>query len=149
MESLTTTIEQEARSYLARIDALGGMQAAIACHWVQREIEQAAYCHQQNVDSGETVVVGVNRFAGGVQDPPPATIANEAIERDQIERLRALRARRDPQRWRAALDRVQEHARSTNNLMPAILEAVEAYATVGEIADRLRQVFGEHKAEPA
>jgi methylmalonyl-CoA mutase, N-terminal domain len=146
VESLTTAIEQEARSYLDRIDALGGMVAAIERGWVQQEIEQAAYQKQQDIDSGKTVVVGVNRYASGDQGPQPVAAVNEATEREQIERVRGLRARRDPLRWRAALNRVQEHAKATENLMPAILEAVESCATVGEIAGSLRQVFGEYQA---
>jgi methylmalonyl-CoA mutase N-terminal domain/subunit len=146
VESLTTAIEQGARSYLDRIDALGGMVAAIERGWVQQEIEQAAYQKQQDIDSGRTVVVGVNRYASGDQGPKPVAAVNEAREREQIERLRGLRARRDPLRWRAAMDRVQEHATSTENVMPAILEAVESCATVGEIAGSLRVVFGEHPA---
>ncbi len=144
VESLTTAVEQGACSYLDRIDGMGGMLAAIERGWVQQEIEQAAYQQQQDVDCGKTVVVGVNRFAGGGQDPQPVGTRNEAVEREQIERVRALRARRDPLRWRAALDRVQEQANVGVNLMPAILDAVESYATVGEIAGSLRQVFGEH-----
>ena len=144
VESLTTAVEQGACAYLDRIDGMGGMLAAIERGWVQQEIEQAAYQQQQDVDWGKTVVVGVNRFAGGGQDPQPVGTRNEAVEREQIERVRALRARRDPLRWRAALDRVQEQANVGVNLMPAILDAVERYATVGEIAGSLRQVFGEH-----
>jgi methylmalonyl-CoA mutase, N-terminal domain len=148
LESLTTSIEQEARSYLERIDALGGMVAAIERGWVQREMEDAAYRHQQAVDAGETVVVGVNRFASPDEQSPclPAEDLDETAERRQVERVRALRARRDPLRWQAALDRVTEQARSTGNLMPAILEAVESCATVGEIAGSLRKVFGEYQA---
>jgi methylmalonyl-CoA mutase N-terminal domain/subunit len=146
VESLTTAIEQGARSYLDRIDALGGMVAAIERGWVQQEIEQAAYQKQQDIDSGRTVVVGVNRYASGDQGPQPVAALNEAREREQIERVRGLRARRDPLRWRAALDRVQDQATSTENVMPAILEAVESCATVGEIAGSLRVVFGEHPA---
>jgi methylmalonyl-CoA mutase N-terminal domain/subunit len=146
VESLTTAIEQGARAYLDRIDALGGMLAAIERGWVQQEINHAAYQQQQDIDSGKIVVVGVNRFAGGGQEPRPVGTSNEAGEREQIERVRALRARRDPLRWRASLDRVQEQANSTANVMPAILEAVESFATVGEIAGRLRQVFGEHQS---
>jgi methylmalonyl-CoA mutase N-terminal domain/subunit len=146
VESLTTAIEQGARAYLDRIDSLGGMVAAIERGWVQQEIERAAYQQQQDIDSGKTVVVGVNRYASSDQGPQPVGTANEAGEREQIERVRALRARRDPLRCRAALDRVQEHAKATVNLMPAILEAVESSATVGEIAGSLRVVFGEHPA---
>jgi methylmalonyl-CoA mutase N-terminal domain/subunit len=146
VESLTTAIEQGARAYLDRIDALGGMVAAIERGWVQEEIEQAAYQQQLDVDCGRTVVVGVNRFAGGDQHAQPIGTANDAGEREQIERVCGLRARRDPRRWRAALNRVQEQAKSTENVMPAILEAVESCATVGEIAGSLRVVFGEHPA---
>jgi methylmalonyl-CoA mutase, N-terminal domain len=157
LESLTNSIEQEARAYLERIDALGGMVAAIERGWVQREIEDAAYRHQQAVESGETIVVGVNRFASPLASPAPASRGKEDFpclpnrdveemaERGQIERLRSLRARRDPLRWQSALDRVTEQARSSSNLMPAILEAVESSATVGEIAGSLRKVFGEYQ----
>jgi methylmalonyl-CoA mutase, N-terminal domain len=146
LESLTTSIEQQARSYLERIDTLGGMVAAIEGGWVQREMEDAAYLHQEAVDGGETVVVGVNRFTS--REENSACVADQGIDetaqRGQIERVRALRARRDPLRWQAALDRVTDQARSTGNLMPVILEAVESFATVGEIAGSLRQVFGEY-----
>jgi methylmalonyl-CoA mutase, N-terminal domain len=150
LESLTTSIEQEARSYMERIDALGGMVTAIERGWVQREIEDAAYRHQQAVDAGETVVVGVNRFTSPRQDSAcaPDQDVDEAAERGQIERVRALRARRDPLRWQAALDRVTEQARSAGNLMPVILDAVESCATVGEIAGSLRKVFGEYREMP-
>jgi methylmalonyl-CoA mutase, N-terminal domain len=146
LESLTTSIEQQARNYLERIDALGGMVAAIERGWVQREMEDAAYLHQQAVDGGETVVVGVNRFTSPTEDSACGSDQDfdETAQRGQIERVRALRARRDPLRWQAALDRVMDQARSTGNLMPAILEAVESFATVGEIAGSLRQVFGEY-----
>jgi methylmalonyl-CoA mutase N-terminal domain/subunit len=157
LESLTTSIEQEARSYLERIDALGGMVTAIERGWVQREMEDAAYRHQQAVEAGETLVVGVNRFIGPGAPPAPASRGgeespclpdqevNETAERRQVERVRALRARRDPLRWQTTLGRVTEQARSTGNLMPVILEAVESCATVGEIAGSLRQVFGEYQ----
>jgi methylmalonyl-CoA mutase, N-terminal domain len=146
VESLTTAIEQGARAYLDRIDRLGGMVAAIERGWVQQEIEQAAYQQQQEIDSGKTVVLGVNRYASGDPEPQPVAAVNEAGEREQVERVRGLRARRDPLRWQAALDRVEEQAKATGNVMPAILEAVESCATVGEIAGSLRKVFGEHRA---
>jgi methylmalonyl-CoA mutase N-terminal domain/subunit len=146
LESLTTSIEQQARSYLERIDTLGGMVAAIEGGWVQREMEDAAYLHQQAVDGGETVVVGVNRFTSPEENSVCVVDqgVDETSQRGQIERVRALRARRDPLRWQAALDRVTDQARSNGNLMPVILEAVESFATVGEIAGSLRQVFGEY-----
>lgn len=113
--------------------------------WVQREIQNAAYEYQRTVDSGETVIVGVNRFTDEEPHGIPIQRSAEASEQQQIERLRAFRARRDPLRWRAALDRLAEHARSGENLMPAILEAVESNATVGEISETLRMVFGEYR----
>jgi methylmalonyl-CoA mutase, N-terminal domain len=144
VESLTTAIEQQARAYMTRIQAMGGMVAAIERGWVQREIEDAAFRHQQAFDSGASVVVGVNRFTG-----PDATESRQnlepSVEQDQIERVRALRSRRDPLRWRAALDRVTDQARSSTNLMPAILEAVESCATVGEITASMSEVFGEYQ----
>ena len=145
VESLTNAIEQEVHRYLERVDELGGMLAAIERGWVQRQIEDAAYQHQQAVDSGETVVVGVNRFAGEESSALPEHSVDETAERRQIERVRAFRVRRDPLRWKEALDRVTEQARSASNLMPAILEAVESHATVGEIAANLRSVFGEYQ----
>jgi methylmalonyl-CoA mutase, N-terminal domain len=150
LESLTAAIEQEARSYLEQIDGLGGMVAAIERGWVQREIEDAAYRHQREIDTGEAVVVGVNCFASPGQDfpLPPERSVDEMAARRQVERVRALRARRDPFRWQASLARVVEQARSGGSLMPAILEAVESCATVGEIAASMRSVFGEYKQTP-
>jgi methylmalonyl-CoA mutase, N-terminal domain len=144
VESLTTAIEQQARAYLNRIDAMGGMVAAIECGWVQREIEDAAFGHQQAFDSGTSVVVGVNRFTAPDTTEPREPLEG-TVEQDQMERVRALRMRRDPLRWRTALNRVTDQARCSNNLMPAILEAVESCATVGEIASSMGEVFGEYK----
>ena len=145
VESLTNELEQQARAYLERIDALGGMLRAIEQGWVQQEIQAAAYDYQRAVDSGEATVVGVNRFTRDEEPPIPIQHIDEALERRQVERVKALRARRDQQKWRASLDRVKEHARGGQNLMPSILEAVESYATVGEIAAALREVFGEYR----
>jgi methylmalonyl-CoA mutase, N-terminal domain len=107
--------------------------------------EDVAYQHQRAVDSGESVVVGVNRFAGPDAVELPVRSFEDGVEREQIERVRALRVRRDPLRWRAALDRVTEQARCSRNLMPAILEAVESCATVGEVATSMGKVFGEYQ----
>jgi methylmalonyl-CoA mutase N-terminal domain/subunit len=144
VESLTTIIEQQARAYMTRIDAMGGMAVAIEQGWVQREIEDAAFRHQQAFDSGASVVVGVNRFTGADTAEPPEQ-PKSTVEQDQIERVRTLRMRRDPLRWRTALKRVTDQARSDTNLMPAILEAVESCATVGEIASTMGEVFGEYQ----
>ncbi len=145
VESLTDDLEKQARAYFERIDGMGGMLRAIERGWVQQEIQTAAYDYQRAVDSGEQVVVGVNRFTREDEPGIPIQRIDEDLERHQVERVRALRARRDAQRWLAAIDRVKEHARSGANLMPAILEAVESYATVGEIAAAMREVFGEYQ----
>jgi methylmalonyl-CoA mutase N-terminal domain/subunit len=145
IESLTAEIEQQVKTYLDRIEAIGGMLRAIEQGWVQQEIQNAAYSYQRAVDSGEATVVGVNRFTREDEPGIPIQRINEDLERKQVERLQALRQRRDKARWRNTLDRVKDHARTGENLMPAILEAVENYATVGEIAAAMREVFGEYQ----
>ena len=146
IEELTEKIERGAREYLDRIDALGGAIAAIEKGFIQSEIESAAYRYQQSVERGETVVVGVNRFHQGEDQPPPAFHIDPELERKQIERLREVRASRDAAVVEQSLDALEQAARGSDNLMPKILEACEARATVGEVSDRLRQVFGEYHA---
>ncbi|HLI26224.1 MAG TPA: methylmalonyl-CoA mutase family protein [Chloroflexota bacterium] len=143
VEWLTDELERQAREYLARIDALGGALAAIEQGWIQRELHESAYRYQQEVERGERVIVGVNRFV--TEAPPVREIlrVDESVRERQVARLRALRARRDAGAVRAALAALEACARGTANTMPAILRAVEAYATLGEIADTLRGVFGE------
>jgi methylmalonyl-CoA mutase, N-terminal domain len=145
IEALTARIEEQVRGLFERIEALGGMLAAIERGWVQQEIQNAAYATQRAVDSGEATVVGVNRFKVQEEGPIPTQRIDPALETRQVERVRKLRARRDSRRWDRALDRVREAAGSDTNLMPAILEAVQSYATVGEIASALREVFGEYQ----
>ena len=145
VETLTNEIEQRADQYLQKIELLGGMLKAIERGFVQQEIQNAAYEYQRQVDHGEAIVVGVNRFAVEHETPIPTQHIDEGLENQQIERLRALRARRDSGPWQASLQQVEDAARSGANLMPVILAAVEAYATVGEISDTLRKVFGEYK----
>jgi methylmalonyl-CoA mutase N-terminal domain/subunit len=152
IEGLTDRIEREAGAILDRIDALGGTLAAIEAGVIQREIQDAAYVAQQRIDSGEAVVVGVNRYA----DLPPqggshkgtaiqTLTLDPAIETTQVERVRRVRATRDQTAWRSALDAVAAAARGTDNLVPPIIQAVEAHATVGEISDVMRAIFGEHR----
>ena len=145
VESLTEEIEQNAKAYLAKIDAVGGMLKAIERGFVQQEIQNAAYEYQRAVDAGEAIVVGVNRFEQEQDKPVPIQRINEKLERQQIERVRALRAERNESSWKQAITAIQDSARSGDNLMPRILAAVEANATVGEIADAMRQVFGEYR----
>jgi methylmalonyl-CoA mutase, N-terminal domain len=142
---MTMRIEEGARQLLERIEAAGGTLAAIEQGLIQREIQESAYRAQQRIDSGEDVVVGVNQL---VTDEPSTieilTIEPE-LERRQIERVRALRATRDASACRAALDAVTVAARGRDNLVPRVIAAVEARATLGEIADAMRAVFGEHE----
>jgi methylmalonyl-CoA mutase N-terminal domain/subunit len=145
VESLTNEIEKQARAYLDKIDALGGMLKAIERGYVQQEIQNAAYEYQQQVDRLEAVVVGVNRFTVDPEHAVPIQRIDENLERKQVERLRAVRARRDSGPWKDSLQRVEEAARQGSNVMPHIVKAVDAYATVGEISDVMRKVFGEYK----
>jgi len=148
IESLTNEIESQASHYLTRIDKMGGMLPAIEAGYVQGEIQKAAYEFQQAVEKKEQIVVGLNDFVGSTEGNDariiPILRIDAQIERSQIARLAALRAKRDTVRAKSALAELQRRAATTENLLPAILAAVEAYATVGEISDALRRVFGEY-----
>ena len=147
VESLTNEIEKRAVDYLEKIEAMGGMLKAIERGYVQQEIQNAAYEYQQAVDRLEAVVVGVNRFQmqGEDEKAVPIQQIDPSLEPKQVERLRALRAKRNAGIWQAAIRAVEDTARSGDNLMPRILAAVEANATVGEISDAMRKVYGEYK----
>ena len=145
IESLTGEIEKRANEYLDKVDALGGMLKAIERGFVQQEIQNAAYEYQRAVDHGEATVVGVNKFTQEQEKAVPIQRIDEELEGKQVERVRELRGRRDTGPWKQAIDAVREAACAGENLMPRILAAVEAYATVGEISDAMRGVFGEYR----
>jgi methylmalonyl-CoA mutase N-terminal domain/subunit len=145
IESLTNEIEKRAAEYLGKIEVMGGMLRAIERGFVQQEIQNAAYESQQAVDRGDAIVVGVNRFEVEEEKPIPIQKIDAALESNQIERVRALRARRDSGTWKAALQGVEDAALSGENIMPKIIAAVEACATVGEISDAMRRIFGEYR----
>jgi methylmalonyl-CoA mutase, N-terminal domain len=146
IEKLTDEIEHGAQEYLKKIETLGGVLRAIETGYIQREIQESAYKYQQKIESGQQVVVGVNRYQDDQRSaPPPLLRIDPEIERAQVDRLRRLRAQRDAHRVKVTLTEVERTARSDENLMPPILEAVKAYATVGEIATALRGVFGEYR----
>ena len=145
IEAATNRIEQEAVAMLERIDAAGGTLQAIEQGLIQREIQDAAYRAQQRIDAGDAVVVGVNRYQSSAAAPIEVLRIDPQLEEQQRARVAAVRASRDASRWRAAIDAVVAAARSGSNLMPPIIAAVEALATVGEISDALRGVFGEHE----
>jgi methylmalonyl-CoA mutase, N-terminal domain len=145
IEALTNQIETNALAYVEKIDAMGGMLKAIERGYVQQEIQNAAYEYQRAVDHKESLVVGVNSFALDHEKSVPLQHIDESLERKQVERLKALRAKRDQAKWAAAVQQVEDAARGTGNLMPVIVEAVEAEATVGEISDAMRHVYGEYR----
>jgi len=147
VERLTTQLEEAAQAYLDEIDAMGGTLAAIEGGFQQRQIQESAYRVQQAIERGDLVVVGVNRFRddGAGDAVPPIQRIDPDGERRQIERVRRVRAERDAIAWSGALDRLETAARGSENLLPLIIEAVKAYATVGEISDRLRSAFGVHR----
>ncbi len=145
IEALTNEIEKRADDYLEKIHAMGGMLKAIERGYVQQEIQNAAYEYQQAVDREQAIVVGVNRFQIGEEKSVPIQRIDPALEAKQVERVRAVRAKRNPETWQAAIRAVEDTARTGENLMPRILTAVEAYATVGEISDAMRRVYGEYR----
>jgi methylmalonyl-CoA mutase N-terminal domain/subunit len=145
IEHLTDAIEQGAVDYISKIDAMGGMLRAIESGFVQGEIQKAAYDFQRAVESKEQIIVGVNDFIAEEERSIPTLRIEPEIERSQVARLNALRANRDSARTKSALAELERRASTTENLLPAILSAVEAHATVGEISDTLRHVFGEYQ----
>ncbi len=145
IEELTSELEQKAVDYIDKIDAMGGMLKAIENGFPQREIQEAAYVYQKAVEREEAIVVGVNKFQIEEETKIPILRVDARIEREQIERTRAVRARRDAVKAETALSKVEEAARGTENLLPRILECVESDVTVGEISHRLRKVWGEYR----
>jgi len=145
IESLTNEIELLAAAYLSKIDKMGGMLRAIEAGFVQAEIQKAAYEFQRAVEKKQQIVVGVNDFMAEEPRTIPTLRIDAEIERSQIARLHALRAKRDSALAKSALAELQRRAATTENLLPAILAAVESYATIGEISDALRRVFGEYQ----
>ncbi len=149
VEKLTSEMEQGCYEYFEKIDAMGGMIAAIERGFPQKEIQEAAYRYQQAVDRREKIIVGVNEYV--VEKEPvevPILYIDESVAEIQKERLRRLRARRDNTKVRRALEALKEAARGTENTMPYILECVRAYATLGEICEALKEVFGEYQEPP-
>jgi methylmalonyl-CoA mutase, N-terminal domain len=145
VEHLTNELEQKAVDYIEKIDAMGGMLRAIETGYVQREIQEAAYEYQRAVEEQTEIVVGVNKFQIAEDETIPILKVDAAIERNQVERVQAVRARRDAQTAENALSKLEEAAKGTENLLPRILNCVENYVTVGEISHRLRKVWGEYR----
>ncbi len=145
VETLTNELEARARGLLDEIDALGGTLAAIEGGFQQRQIQEAAYRVQRAIETGDQVVVGINAFRDEEVRTPPTLRIDPEGERRQVESVRRVRAERDAGAWAASIARVEEAGRGEENLMPALIEAVKAYATVGEISNVLRVAWGEHR----
>jgi methylmalonyl-CoA mutase N-terminal domain/subunit len=142
IERLTNEIEREAFDYIKQIDALGGMLKAVEVGFPQREIAEAAYQFQLQLDAGEQVIVGVNKFTEGAEQEIPTLKIDHAVEKQQIERIQAFKARRDSVRWQSALKQVEEACVENRNVVPILIDAVDAGVTLGEVSDVYRRVFG-------
>lgn len=145
VEKLTNEIENKALEYIKQIDDMGGSLKAIEQGFFQREIHDSAYRYQKEIESHERVVVGVNKFKSPEKQTFKLLNIDANLSKDQIEKLQSLRKKRDNSKVQSALNKIKEVAASYHNLMPAIIESVEAYATLGEITDSLREVFGEYQ----
>ena len=145
VEALTDAIEAGARAYIGQIDDMGGAVKAIQSGFQQHEIQQSAYTYQKEIEDKSRLIVGLNAFTMEEDATPPIMQVDPALEKQQVARLQALRSQRDNQQVAAALQALEHSARGTDNLMPPLIAAVESYATLGEIADTLRGVFGEYQ----
>jgi methylmalonyl-CoA mutase N-terminal domain/subunit len=146
VETLTNEVEAAAQGYLDEIESLGGTLAAIEAGYQQRQIQESAYREQRRIEDGDKIVVGVNRYVDDATGVAPALQRiDPQAEQAQIDGLRRVRAERDDAAWRSAMTRLEETARGSGNLLPQIVEAVSAYATLGEISDALRVCWGEHR----
>jgi methylmalonyl-CoA mutase N-terminal domain/subunit len=145
VESLTDELERRAWEYIERIDERGGALASVEAGYIQSEIQEAAYEYQRQLERGDRIIVGTNRFQSSDAEPTTDILTvDPSVRQRQCDRLRALRARRDNERCRQALERLHVAAgNERDNLLPLIVEAVEAYCTLGEISDSFRAVWGE------
>jgi methylmalonyl-CoA mutase, N-terminal domain len=145
IENLTAEVEAEAWKLINQIDAMGGSVAAIEAGFMQDEIAKSAYEYQRNIESGQKIIVGVNKFEVKEKNTTPVFKIDDSIQQLQVEKLNKLKENRDNSKAVACLEKINKIVQSTENLMPAVVEAVENYCTLGEIADELRKVFGEYK----
>ena len=144
VENLTDEIEKKAWEYIDRIDAMGGAVTAIEQHFMQDEIARASYEYQKDVESKEQIIVGVNKYQADVETSIPVFRVDDSIRQIQTDKLNKLKSERDNEKVAQLLANIEKAARGTENLMPHIIDAVENYATLGEVADVMRKVFGEH-----
>jgi methylmalonyl-CoA mutase N-terminal domain/subunit len=145
VESLTNEVEEKAWELVHKIDAMGGSVSAIEAGFMQDEIARSAYEYQRNIESGEKIIVGVNKFTISKENPVPGFKIDDHIRVMQSEKLAALRAKRNNEKVHSCLQQISTAAKNGSNLMPFVIDAVEHYCTLGEIADELRKIFGEYK----
>jgi methylmalonyl-CoA mutase, N-terminal domain len=145
VENLTNEVEKEAWKLIDKIDAMGGSVAAIEAGFMQDEIANSAYQYQRDIENGHKIIVGVNKFTINEKNDTPVFKVDDSIQKIQVDKLNALKAKRDNTKALACLAQINKVAQSNENLMPAVVEAVENYCSLGEIADELRKVFGEYK----
>jgi methylmalonyl-CoA mutase, N-terminal domain len=145
IEKLTADVEKAAQIYIDKIDAMGGSVAAIENGFMQNEIAKSAYEYQRNIENNHKIIVGVNKFEIAETESIPVFKIDESIQKIQAEKLAALRAKRNNAKVQLCLENITSYAKGTQNLLPPVVEAVENYCTLGEIADALRKVFGEYK----
>ncbi len=145
VEELTNEVEEKAWEYIRRIDAMGGSVSAIEQGFMQNEIARSSYEYQDKIEKGEKIIVGVNKFTVDEKNPEDVFSIDDSIRSLQVEKLKKLKAKRDNSKVKTSLEKLEQVAKASSNLMPVILEAVENYATLGEIADTMRRVFGEYK----
>ncbi len=145
VESLTDDVEKAAWQLIEKIDAMGGSVAAIEQGFIQEEIAKSAYAYQLNIESGEKIIVGVNKFQTSETNSIPVFKVDENVQTVQINKLQALKAKRNNDKAKACLKALHAVALTNQNIMPAVVEAVENYCSLGEIADELRKIFGEYK----
>jgi methylmalonyl-CoA mutase N-terminal domain/subunit len=138
-------VEDKAWNLLQKIDAMGGSVAAIEQGFMQDEIARSAYEYQRKIESSEKIIVGVNKFGIGDEKAIPVFKIDDSIRDSQVQKLNVLKNKRDGRAVTISLDKIREHAVDGTNLMPAVVKAVECHATLGEVADVLRGVFGEHR----
>jgi methylmalonyl-CoA mutase N-terminal domain/subunit len=145
IEELTNTIEAEAWNYIQKIDAMGGSVNAIEQGYIQKEIADASYRYQKDIENKDKIIVGVNNFISDAVNPPILRV-DDSIRVQQIDKLKQVKAERDNEKVKADLARLDQAAKDGSNVMPIIIDAVENYASLGEIADTFRGVFGEYRA---
>ncbi|MFL5739753.1 MAG: methylmalonyl-CoA mutase family protein, partial [Flavisolibacter sp.] len=145
VEKLTAEVEEKAKQLIEKINAMGGSVAAIEQGFMQQEISRSAYEYQRKIESGEKIIVGMNKFQVKEETKIPLFRVDDQIREEQVKQLKQMRNKRNDALVKTSLNKIREYARNGKNLMPAVIEAVENYCTLGEVSDSLRSVFGEYK----